>query len=342
MPSLPVPMISALVLAFLLAQAWASGRRLGWLGALIVLCAGQSALIALVQHYGVRVLAPMQPISATVIPPLAWIALTASARRSLRLSDALHLAGPIAAATALALRPELLNLLLPGVFLGYGAAILSAAVGGEDSLPQLRIEAGDMPARIWQVIGVLLMASGLSDVLIVVADAAGLTELRPWIITVFSGAILLALGALSLSSALSRDLSESASPASPDDPDPVATEADLAIIARLEALMAERSLYLDPDLSLTRLSRRMGLPLKQLSAAINRVTGDNVSRYINKARIAAAQMRLAEGQSVTEAMLGAGFNTKSNFNREFLRVAGQSPSAWRASVFGDGDRVDRS
>jgi AraC-like DNA-binding protein len=27
-------------------------------------------------------------------------------------------------------------------------------------------------------------------------------------------------------------------------------------------------------------------------------------------------------------MLSAGFNTKSNFNREFLRVAGVPPSEW--------------
>jgi AraC-like DNA-binding protein len=27
-------------------------------------------------------------------------------------------------------------------------------------------------------------------------------------------------------------------------------------------------------------------------------------------------------------MLSSGFNTKSNFNREFLRVAGVSPSEW--------------
>jgi AraC-like DNA-binding protein len=29
-------------------------------------------------------------------------------------------------------------------------------------------------------------------------------------------------------------------------------------------------------------------------------------------------------------MLESGFNTKSNFNREFLRVVGKSPSEWLA------------
>jgi AraC-like DNA-binding protein len=342
MPSLPVPMISALALTFLLAQAWASGRRLGWLGALIALCAGQSALIALVQHYGVSALAPVQPITASVIPPLAWVALVSSARRGLRLLDAMHLIGPGVTALALVLWPEVLALWLPAVFLGYGVAILATAIGGADGLPQLRIEAGDVPARIWRVIGLLLIASGLSDALIVAADSVGLPGLRPWIITVFSAATLLVLGTLSLSTALSTDPDDPAPPIEPDDDDPGATEADLAIIARLDALMAERALYLDPELSVTRLSRRLGLPLKQLSGAVNRATGDNVSRYINKARIAAAQQLLANGTSVTEAMFAAGFNTKSNFNREFLRVTGRTPSAWRTKAQTTGSTVNCS
>jgi len=45
--------------------------------------------------------------------------------------------------------------------------------------------------------------------------------------------------------------------------------------------------------------------------------------------VAQAQAQLRQGQSVTQAMLAAGFDTKSNFNREFLRVTVQTPSAWR-------------
>lgn len=130
----------------------------------------------------------------------------------------------------------------------------------------------------------------------------------------------------------SADPDDPVLPAEPDDRDLAATEADLAILARLDGLMAERAHYLDPELSLSRRSRRLGLPLKQLSGAINRAKGDNVSRYINKARIAAAQRLLADGKTVTEAMFAAGFNTRSNFDREFLRVTGRTPSAWRTAA----------
>lgn len=139
--------------------------------------------------------------------------------------------------------------------------------------------------------------------------------------------MLLALGALSLSRSLSdmpEERHDNAATATAS-----ASEEDTQIIARLDALVEEGGLYLDPDLTLTRLARRLGLPVKTLSSAINRVTGENVSRYINARRIKAACDALASGQSVTEAMLSAGFNTKSDFNREFLRVTGKTPREYR-------------
>jgi AraC-like DNA-binding protein len=37
---------------------------------------------------------------------------------------------------------------------------------------------------------------------------------------------------------------------------------------------------------------------------------------------------MLDGENVTNAMLSSGFNTKSNFNREFLRVTGTNPRDW--------------
>ncbi|MGL5010519.1 MAG: helix-turn-helix domain-containing protein [Paracoccaceae bacterium] len=92
--------------------------------------------------------------------------------------------------------------------------------------------------------------------------------------------------------------------------------------------MARDKPYLDPNLTLAHLARKLRVPAKTLSAAINRATGENVSRFVNAERIRHAQSILLRGETVTEAMLASGFNTKSNFNREFLRVAGASPSDW--------------
>ena len=163
--------------------------------------------------------------------------------------------------------------------------------------------------------------------MIVAAQMAGLGAWQPVIIGVVTSATLLALGGLGLSGALQASAGEggdmgAADPAGHDG------EADTALLARLAALMAERRPYLDPDLSLSQLARRLGVPAKALSGAVNRAGGENVSRYINAHRIGHACAELAAGKPVTEAMLAAGFNTKSNFNREFLRVKGCAPTDW--------------
>lgn len=326
MPSLPIPLISALVLMFLLARAWMTGgRRAAPLVLLLAVCAAQGVIIALAQHYHVRGFAKVQPITATLIPPLAWVAFQVTAVRAFRRTDLWHLAWPLAAILCLAVQPETLNLLIPGLFFGYGAAILWTGRKGADATPRMRLEAGDLPGQIWEGIGAVLILSAPSDLLIVAAREAGAPQLIPWIITVFSGAMLLIIGVLSLSSSLVPTLMDE-----PDLPEKQISDQDLQIVDQLNAMMRDKRLYLDPDLTLSQLSRRMLVPAKQLSAAINRVTGENVSRYINAARIAAAQDLLRQGQSITNAMLASGFNTKSNFNREFLRVSGQSPSDWLA------------
>ena len=120
----------------------------------------------------------------------------------------------------------------------------------------------------------------------------------------------------------------------PPPPPPHDPEADKALMARLDTVLETRKLYLDPDLTLTRLARVLQVPVKRLSVAINRSTGNNVSRYVNGYRIREACRTLKGGASVTEAMLVSGFNTKSNFNREFLRVTGRTPSNWRDTVVG--------
>ena len=73
-------------------------------------------------------------------------------------------------------------------------------------------------------------------------------------------------------------------------------------------------------------------PARRISTAVNRLHAKNISQYINEFRIAEACRLLTEtDEPVTRIMFDAGFQTKSNFNREFRRVTGMSPMAWRAS-----------
>jgi len=324
MPGLPVTLFAALVLAFLFLRMMATGPAHAPLGWLLGLCAMQATVISLAQHYGVGGARIVQPVTATLIPPAAWLAFQAARDRHPARRDGIHASGSLIAVFALLVRPAALDVVIPLLFAGYGTAILWSASRQRGAFLNTALEAGGAAGRLWQIIGIVLIASAFSDVLIVAAQAAGAGHLKPWIVSLFSAGNLLLIGGLSLSRAL---VTLDPAPAMPK-PDPAREAGDAEIMARLEALMNNDRPYLDPDLTLARLARRLGLPAKQLSAAINRSTGENVSRYVNGARVAEAQRALKSGQSVTQSMLSAGFLTRSNFNREFLRVTGRTPSAW--------------
>jgi AraC-like DNA-binding protein len=307
MPSLPIPMISALVLSFFLIRLWVVDRRHGPLVVLLAMCAAQGLIISLAQHYGLSLARMVQPVTASFIPPMAWVAFQSTAVRRLSWREVPHWAGPLVVAAAVVVRPQMLDAIIPFLFLSYGGAIIWQCRKGADALPRMRMEAGDMPGLIWQIIGWALVCSALSDGLIVLVQMLGLAHLQPWIISVSASTTLIVIGALTLSGALenSGGEPEDTPRAAPREADAV----DAQIMEQLETMMVQSQPYLNPDLTMSQLSRRLRIPVKQLSGAINRVTGENASRYINAARIIAAQRALLDGETVTSAMLGAGFNT---------------------------------
>ncbi len=105
---------------------------------------------------------------------------------------------------------------------------------------------------------------------------------------------------------------------------------DAALLHRLNTLLIDDGMYADAELNLQKLARKSGIPARKISRAINAHTGQNMSQWVNSARIdAACKLLNNEKTTVSEAMFEAGFMTKSNFNREFKRIKGCSPSEWR-------------
>ncbi|WP_293447633.1 hypothetical protein [Planktotalea sp.] len=142
LPTLPIPMIGALILGFLFASLVLSQKRIIALSGLVGLCALQSALIALVLHHGVSELRMVQPVLACCIPPLAWIGLRRSGlERAGR--EVLHFAPPLLAVLALIVQPYALGVMIPLLYFGYGIAILVTVSRGADALPRPRFESGD-------------------------------------------------------------------------------------------------------------------------------------------------------------------------------------------------------
>lgn len=330
MPVLPIPMIVALVLLFLLAHIVIRNEKPLIFAVLLGACALQSAIIALNQYYGVHWLSFLQPVTASIIPPLALVTFVTTAIRPLQSrKDFWHVLTPIFIAFCVQFAPQTLDVAVFSIFTIYGVALLLRLSHGRDSLILTGLGSGDRPLLIWRLIAAALLITAFSDAVIAIDLAFGSGNVQNWVIGVFSSCMLMLLGLLSLSQSLD---------AAPEEAElqpvlkSVDDEADRLLIDRLKTLVEQQKLFLDPDLSLARLARRLTVPAKQLSAAINRVEKQNVSRYINAFRIRHACAQLTAGLNVTEAMLASGFNTKSNFNREFLRVTGKAPSLWGAEM----------
>lgn len=110
------------------------------------------------------------------------------------------------------------------------------------------------------------------------------------------------------------------------------TETDVDLMHEIDTLMEQKQLYRDCNLTLARIAKRLSVPARSVSGATNRTKKMNFSRYVNSYRISHAQCVLQETDlPITEVMFEAGFISKSNFNTEFRRATGQTPSEFKRS-----------
>lgn len=106
-----------------------------------------------------------------------------------------------------------------------------------------------------------------------------------------------------------------------------------ALRERLQRLMSEQALYRDRELSLGGLAQALAASPHQVSELLNHELGCSFFDYINRERVAAVQRGLREQPAATvlDLALEAGFNNKSTFNKAFRRVAGCTPTEWKAA-----------
>ncbi len=106
-----------------------------------------------------------------------------------------------------------------------------------------------------------------------------------------------------------------------------------ALLERLLEHMKTKQPYLDPSISINRISRQMGVITRDVSQVINRQLRQNFSQFVNHYRVDFAKEKLrnpdGEGHSIIDIMYDCGFNTKSNFNRAFKELTGQTPRQYR-------------
>jgi AraC-like DNA-binding protein len=296
---------------------------------LILVSALQSLLSGLRWGYGIQPVMYVAPLVAATIPPLVYAGVSQLIKRSARpalLRVGIHCLPAILVLILMVVWREAIDVVLVLVFVGYAIAILRLMRPGMDAL---RLAAFDEARPTYYAI--LLAAATL--LLSAILDTFVAFDLI-WThgrhaATLIAGGNLAALIILSAAAAAA-----SRSRAAKDVPEiveaPKADTGDTETIAAIQALMTDRQVYQDQDLTLNKLARKAGLSARQISEAINRASGKNVSQYVNEFRIAAACRLLTETEkSVIEVMYAVGFQTKSNFNREFRRVTEITPLEWR-------------
>lgn len=341
MTAIPLPFITALLLVILffriqfLAIQNKETKKRNTKAEAILIGASCLALTVVALRWGGHVTLPsfIQPAIAASIPPLLWLclfpygekvsdALNRRRRRSLR-----HLSPPLLILGASALQSRttvpLIDLMLVSVYFGYGAMLIYSARHRQT------------PSPLWKsapfIAGLYVLISGAIDIVIALDIAFYSGNSAATIITVFH-IIMLAILTLLIVTYSAQHTQTELSVTHDQKPETLpATDDEHQLAKTLDDFIRTHALYTDPSMTLQRLSRRMGIPLRRLSETINRVHGRNFSQVMNEYRIEEAKRLLSQTDArITDIMLESGFQTKSNFNREFLRLTGISPSVWRS------------
>lgn len=334
--SLPVPMATAFLCFVLAGLIWRLNlgpRRANTLFASFFgLGAITSFMVGLRFGYGLETLLPLQRTLPLLLAPLLYLgfaSLTVERRRILRLA-LLHLGAPLAGVAVVSLIVDnlgILDLAITASYAAYSVLLFLLWRQGPDALTFAPVNVTQsMSSWLLRGIGFLVFILLLdSAVAIDFALTQGANASRLISIGTVPLVILLLATLITLPMVFSP-----AHPASGPKSNPVAE--DIELMGRLDGLMEEHRLYLVPDITVQRLARRLSVPARNVSAAVNQTKGMNISQYVNRHRLVhAANLLVDTKEPVTSIATQSGFLTRSNFYREFQKMYGQTPIEYRAS-----------
>ncbi|MFN1834675.1 helix-turn-helix domain-containing protein [Balneola sp. MJW-20] len=104
---------------------------------------------------------------------------------------------------------------------------------------------------------------------------------------------------------------------------------------RLLAVIEDKKLYQDEEVSLRMLSEYMDVPIKKVSHLINQYLDTTFYNLINTYRIDMFKKKVKDGElehkTILALALESGFNSKATFNRVFKQFEGVTPSKYAFS-----------
>ena len=113
------------------------------------------------------------------------------------------------------------------------------------------------------------------------------------------------------------------------------SDAEMARLrSRLLAVMSDERPYLDPSLTLTDLTRAVGVNSTVLSHLINKGFEKNFNDFINEYRIneVKSRLRATDDETMLAIALESGFNSKATFNRAFKKFTGRTPREFQEDL----------
>ena len=325
LPFLTALVVFALALRFALATGLPPPAR-GFLAAAGLFASAEAVLVGLRFGYDMADAIAYQRVLPLAIGPFLYLSFLTLTAKALRRAAFIHLGAALTLIAFFAVRRAALPTLDVAIIASYALyAILMFRLwrAGPDALARARLsEATTLRLWLLNAIGLMIFTLVL-DAVIALAFAYGLGENAP---------LMISLGAAPLTIlflyALTRrpvTVTGGGGAVEPDED-----------FAKIDRLMRKSELFRDPDLTLSRLARRLGLPARAVSQAINRATGLNVSHYVNQYRIAAAAEALTTTTGTIETIAqDSGFLSRSNFYREFQRIHGVTPAAYRKAAAKD-------
>lgn len=102
--------------------------------------------------------------------------------------------------------------------------------------------------------------------------------------------------------------------------------------SKLEKFMDEHQPYLDPELTIEKLSEEMRIKKLSLSQTLNKGFNKNFFNFIKEYRVRHVEAQLKnkgnEERTIMDIAYMSGFNSKTGFNRAFKDVTGKTPTEY--------------
>jgi AraC-like DNA-binding protein len=108
---------------------------------------------------------------------------------------------------------------------------------------------------------------------------------------------------------------------------------------RLDQLLTQDKVFMEADLDLAKLAKRLSISINDLSFLINEGYGVNFFSLINRHRVDEAKRLMHSPDHQHYSILGiayeVGFSSKTTFNTAFKKQVGQTPSSYLKTAKSD-------